>query len=184
MATTANLWRCSPSCYGYGLYLVGSVQGAALSEGSLFLGCSACWWSIGLLEGRYLATVVGRSGLSAALSVPLGYMSLPESSEMATEGRFGTGGADPNSYACLLVIVFFVVFFGLRQHTMIAFILAPVCSLVYLPPQSRTGLVALVATPLLALFVPGWANRLGGAASVLMYFLGAAALAVNYSGSS
>jgi O-antigen ligase len=155
------------------------VQGAALIEVIAFLGGLGLLTVIGMLEERYLTLSWTFAGLSAALSVPLGYM-LPQSGKMVTEGRFGTGGADPNSYACLLVIVFFVVFFGLRQHTRVTFILAPVLFFGIFATQSRTGLVALVATPLLALFVPGWANRLGLRTlliTLLMYFLGAAALA-------
>ena len=60
---------------------------------------------------------------------------------------------------------------------MIAYLLAPVFLYGIFATGSRTGLIALVATPLLALFVPRLAARLGWRI-LPMYVLGAAAIAV------
>jgi hypothetical protein len=116
---------------------------------------------------------------SAALSVPAGYiLPLPEGSDMAVSGRFGPAGAGPNSYACLVTIAFFAAYFGLlRRQRAIVYLLAPVFLYGVFATQSRTGLIALVATPLLAMFVPRLAARLGWRILPL-YVLGAAALAV------
>src|SRR5919107_242220 len=65
----------------------------------------------------------------------------------------------------------------LRRHRMTAFLLAPVFVYGIFATASRTGLIALVATPLLALFVPRLGARLGWRI-LPMYVLGAAAIAV------
>ncbi len=97
---------------------------------------------------------------------------------MAVSGRFGPGGAGPNSYACIVAIAFFAAYFGLlRRHRMTAFLLAPVFVYGIFATASRTGLIALVATPLLALFVPRLGARLGWRIAP-MYVLGAAAIVV------
>jgi O-antigen ligase len=116
---------------------------------------------------------------SAALSVPAGYvLPVPEGSDMAVSGRFGPAGAGPNSYSLNLAIAFFVAYFGvLRRHKMIAYLLAPIFLYGIFATASRTGLMALVATPLLALLVPRLAPRLG-LRILPVYVLGAAAIAV------
>jgi O-antigen ligase len=156
-----------------------SYKGLALRETATFMGVFGLMVVFGLLERRYLVMAWVALAVSAALSVPAGYiLPVPAGSDMAVSGRFGPGGADPNSYACLLAIAFFVAFFGLpRRYRMISYILAPVFLYGIFATASRTGLVALLATPLLALLVPRLAPRLGWRI-VLMYVLGAAALAV------
>jgi O-antigen ligase len=156
-----------------------SNQGAALGASVTFLGVFGLMVVIGLLERRYLVLAWAALVFSAALSVPAGYiLPVPEGSDMAVSGRFGPGGADPNSYAGLMAIVFLVAYFGLlRRHRMIACLLAPVFLYGIFATESRTGLVALVATPLLALFAPRLAARLGWRI-LPMYVLGAAALVV------
>jgi len=144
-----------------------------------FLGVFGLMVVIGLLEKRYLVLAWAALVFSAALSVPGGYIiPAPEGSDMAVSGRFGPAGAGPNTYALLVAIAFFVAYFGLlRRHGMIAYLLAPVFLYGIFATQSRTALVALAATPVLAAFVPRLAARLGPR-TLLMYVLGAAALAV------
>jgi O-antigen ligase len=134
---------------------------------------------MGVLERRYLLLAWAGFVFSAALSVPAGYiLPLPEGSDMAVSGRFGPAGAGPNTYACLLAIAFFAAYFGLlRRHRMIAYLLVPVFVYGIFATASRTGLIALVAVPLLALFVPRLGARLGRRI-LPMYVLGAAAVAV------
>ena len=156
-----------------------SYKGVALSATATFVGVFGLMVVFGLLERRYLALALAAFVFSAALSVPAGYiLPVPEGSDMAVSGRFGPGGAGPNSYACLLAIAFFVAYFGLlRRHAIIAFLLAPVFFYGIFATASRTGLVALVVTPLLALLVPRLAARLGWRL-VPMYAVGLAAFAV------
>jgi len=154
-------------------------QGAALTATGTFLGVFGLMVVTGMLEGRYLALAWAGLVFSAALSVPAGYiLPVPEGSDMAVSGRFGPGGAGPNSYACFTAIAFFVAYFGLlRRHRMIAFLLVPVFLYGIFATGSRTGLMALAVPPLLALFVPRLAPRLGWRV-LPMYVLGAAAIAV------
>jgi O-antigen ligase len=156
-----------------------SDKGETLRATLQFLGLWGLMVVIGLLERRYLLLAWAGLAFSAALSVPAGYiLPLPSGSDMAVSGRFGPGGAGPNSYACIMAIAFFAVYFGLlRRHRMTAFLLAPVFVYGIFATASRTGLIALVATPLLALFVPRLGTRLGWRI-VPMYVLGAAAIAV------
>jgi len=144
-----------------------------------FLGLLGLMVVIGSLEVRYLVLAWTVLVFSAALSVPAGYiLPVPEGSDMAVSGRFGPGGAGPNTYSLDLAIAFFAAYFGLlRRHTTIAFLLAPVFLYGIFTTQSRTGLIALVATPVLALIVPRLAGRLGWRI-VPMYVLGIAAIAV------
>jgi O-antigen ligase len=156
-----------------------SDKGAASGNTITFLGVFGLMVVIGMLERRYLVLTWTAFVFSAALSVPAGYiLPLPEGSDMLESGRFGPGGAGPNSYACLVAIAFFVAYFGLPwRRRMIAYLLAPVFLYGIFATQSRTGLIALFATPLLAMFVPRLAGRLGWRI-LFMYALGAAALAV------
>ena len=157
-----------------------SDKGAALRATLTLLGVFGLMVVIGLLESRYLALVWAGLVFSAALSVPAGYiLPAPEGSDMAESGRFGPGGAGPNDYASLMAIAFFVAYFGLlRRHRTIAYLLAPVFVYGIFATASRTGLIALGATPLVALLVPRLATRLGGWRMLSMYVLGAAAIAV------
>ena len=154
-------------------------KGAALGKTVTFLGVFGLMVVIGVLERRYLLLAWAVLAFSAALSVPAGYiLPVPEGSDMAVSGRFGPGGAGPNSYSLVLAIAFFAAYFGLlSRHRMIAFLLAPVFLYGIVATESRTGLIALVATPLVALFVPRLAARLGWRI-LSMYVLGVAALAV------
>ena len=156
-----------------------SDKGETLRATLTFLGLLGLVVVIGSLERRYLLLVWAVLVFSAALSVPAGYiLPLPEGSDMATSGRFGPGGAGPNTYACLVTIAFFVAYFGLlRRHRTIAYLLAPVFVYGIFASGSRTAAIALVATPLLALFLPRLAPRLGWRI-LTMYVVGAAAIAV------
>lgn len=153
-----------------------SQQGEAFTRTSTFVGLLGVTVIVGMLEERHLVQFWVIAALSATLSVPAAYV-LPQSGKMAEVGRFGPAGADPNSYACLLAIVFFVFYFGLRRYKLAPYVLIPVLFYGIFATQSRTGLVALVATPVLAAFVPRLAARLG-LRTLLVYILGATALAV------
>jgi O-antigen ligase len=152
---------------------------ATLAAMVTFGGVFALMVVIGLLEGRYLVLTWAGLMVSAALSVPAGYiLPVPEGSDMAVSGRFGPAGAGPDDYACLVAIAFFVAYFGLlKRHRIIACLLVPVFVYGIFATGSRTGLIALVATPLLTLFVPRLASRLGWR-TLLLYVLGAIAIAV------
>jgi O-antigen ligase len=154
-------------------------QGEALRATLQYLGLLGLMVVIGLLEKRYLLLAWAGFVFSAALSVPAAYvLPLPEGSDMAVSGRFGPAGAGPNSYACLLVIAFFAAYFGLlRRHRMIAYLLVPIFVYGIFATASRTGLIALVAIPLLALLVPRLGARLGWRI-LPMYVMGAAAILV------
>jgi O-antigen ligase len=154
-------------------------KGVALRETITFLGLLGVMVVIGLLERKYLILAWACLVVSTALSVLAAYiLPVPEGSDMAVSGRFGPGGADPNTYSLLVAIAFFAAYFGLlRRHTIIAYLLAPVFLYGIYATGSRTGLIALVATPLLALFVPRLAERLGWRI-LPMYVLGIAAIAV------
>lgn len=156
-------------------------QGEALRGTITFLGLLGLMVVIGSLEMRYLVLAWAVLVFSAALSVPAGYiLPVPEGSDMAVSGRFGPGGAGPNTYSLDLAIAFFAAFFGLlSKHRMIAYLLAPVFLYGIVATESRTGLIALIATPLLALFVPRLGARLGWR-TLSMYLLGAAAIAVMF----
>ena len=152
---------------------------ATLGMTVTFLGVFGLMVVIGMLEKKYLVLAWAVLAFSAALSVPAGYLlPVPEGSDMAVSGRFGPGGAGPNTYSLILAIAFFAAYFGLlRRHRTIAYLLAPVFLYGIVATESRTGLIALVATPLLALFVPRLAARLGWRI-LPMYVLGIAAVVV------
>jgi O-antigen ligase len=156
-----------------------SDKGEALRATIQFLGLFGLTVVIGLLEGRNLLLAWAGFVFSTALSVPAAYLlPLPAESDMAVSGRFGPAGADPNTYALLVAIALFAAYFGLlRQHTIIAYLLVPVFIYGIFATGSRTGLIALVATPLLAMFVPRLPTRLGWRV-LPMYVLGTAAVAV------
>ena len=144
-------------------YLWALDKGRALDAAVTFVGLFGLMVVIGSLERRFLVLAWACLAFSAGLSVPAGYiLPAPEGSDIMVSGRFGPGGAGPNSYSCLVAIAFFVAYFGLlRQHRMIAYLMAPVFLYGIIATGSRTGLIALAATPLLALVVPGLATRLG-----------------------
>jgi O-antigen ligase len=179
----ARLWRqpLTLAVFVFVLWAFVSItwapyQEAALSRTSTFVGVFGLMVVVGMLESRYLTYLWAVTALSVLVSVPAAYV-LPQGEDMLEAGRFGTGGADPNSYACLLVITLLVAYFGLPQYRTFVYILAPILLYGIFATQSRTGLLALIAAPMLAMFVPRLAARLGGRA-LLMYSLVFAALAV------
>jgi O-antigen ligase len=181
-----RLWQqpLAPAVGAFVLWVSASIlwasnEGDALRATVTFLGLFGLMVVIGLLEKNYLVLAWAGLAFSAALSVPGGYiLPVPEGSDMAVSGRFGPAGTGPNSYSGNLAIAFFVAYFGvLRRHRMIALLLFPVFLYGIFATASRTGLIALVATPLLALLVPRLAPRLGWRI-LPMYVLGAAAIVV------
>jgi O-antigen ligase len=185
-----RLWQqpLAPAVGAFVLWVAASIlwasnKGDAVGTTVSFLGMLGLMVVIGLLEKRYLVLAWAALAFSAALSVPGGYiLPVPEGSDMAASGRFGgpgrAAGTGPNSYSLNLAIAFFVAYFGvLRRHTMTALLLSPVFLYGIFATASRTGLIALVATPLLALLVPRLAPRLG-LRILPVYVLGAAAIVV------
>lgn len=149
-----------------------SEQEPAFMRAATFVGLLGLMLAIGLLTSEQLnvlwATVLG----ATVLSVPVSY--LLSTSSGSDTGRFSSGG-DPNDYGCLLAIVFLVSFYGLmRRSKVAAYVMAAVLLIGILISQSRTGLVALAAAPLLGLFVPRLTARLAGR-TVLLYILAVAA---------
>ncbi len=136
-------------------------QELALIKTATFVGLLGLTITVGLLEKRQLVLMWGLMASSAVLSVPLGYL-LPAASErILVSGRFTSGGNDPNDYAGLLVIVFFVVFYGLTRQlpgSARLVLILPVLVGVLLS-QSRTALIMLAVAPLFALLIPGTARR-------------------------
>jgi O-antigen ligase len=154
-------------------------KGKALDATVTYLALFGLLVVIGSLERKYLALAWACLVFSAALSVPAGYMlPVPEGSDMAVSGRFGPAGAGPNTYSLIMTIAFFAAYFGLLRHRkMTAYLLTPVFIYGIIATGSRTGLIALAATPLLALVVPGLAARLGWR-TLRLYVLAVAALVV------
>ena len=181
-ARFARLWRepLTLAALAFAAWAASSVLWAlrpevALSRVATFAGVFGLMLAVALLDRRGLLLMWGVAVLGTVASVPLGYV-LPRGEKMLEVGRFSPGGADPNAYACLLAIVFFVGYFGFARYRAAALLLAPVLLYGVFATQSRTALVVLVATPLVGLFVPRLAARLGGRA-LLLYALGAAAFA-------
>ena len=154
-------------------------EGDAMRTTITFLGLLGLLIVFGALERRYLVLAWAAFAFSAALSVPAGYiLPAPEGSDMAVSGRFGPAGAGPNTYSLIVAIAFFVAYFGLLgRHRKVAYLVTPIFLYGIFATGSRTGLIALVATPVLALLVPRLAARLGWRI-VPVYVLGAAAVIV------
>jgi O-antigen ligase len=150
--------------------------GSALAKTITFIGLFGLMVVISMLEARYLVVAWAVIALSAALSVPAGYI-LPQSGKMLEQGRFGTGGADPNAFAIALVIIFLVAFFGVTRYRPLIYLAAPFLMYGIFATQSRTALVALAAAPLLGMLVPWVAVRMGGR-TMLLYGMGVVALAL------
>jgi O-antigen ligase len=182
----ARLWRqpLALAILAFVLWVAASVlwaadEGEASHAAITFVGLLGLTIVFGALERRYLVWALAAFAFSAALSVPSGYiLPVPEGSDMAVSGRFGPGGAGPNTYSLIITIAFFAAYFGpLSRHKIIVYPLIPVFIYGIVATGSRTGLIALVATPLLALLVPRSAARLGWRVPIL-YITGAMALAM------
>ncbi len=141
-----------------------SVQEPAFIRTGTFVGLLGLMLAIGLLRKEQLNVLWAIIAGATVLSVPVSYL-LTDSSA-SESGRFSAGG-DPNDYACLLAIVFLVSFYGLmRRSKVAAYVLAVVILIGILISQSRTGLVALAAAPLLGLFLPRLTTRLAGRTAI------------------
>ncbi|MBA2441534.1 MAG: O-antigen ligase family protein [Rubrobacter sp.] len=146
----------------------------ALVKTGTFVSMLALMVAIGLLERRQLVVMWAVIAAGTLLSVPFGYVMFGAPGEEA--GRFSSGG-DPNDYANLLVVVFFVACYGLlRRSRVAAYALAFAVVIGVLISQSRTGLIALGATPLLILFLPRLMTRIAGR-TLVMYSLAIAVFA-------
>jgi O-antigen ligase len=154
-------------------------RGLTLRATITFVGLLGLTIVFGALERRYLVLAWASLAFTAAFSVPAGYiLPVPTGSDMADSGRFGPAGAGPNTYSLILVIAFFAAYYGLLgRHRKIAYLVTPVFLYGIFATASRTGLIALIATPLMALLVPRLAARLGWRV-LIVYITGALALGV------
>lgn len=149
-----------------------SNQEAAWTKVGTFLGVSGLMIVVGMLEERYLVLAWVVMTLSTVAAVPGAFVIPSASTHLVTDKLYGTGLFDANDWACFLVIIFFIAYFGLRRYRILAYALAPVLLIGTFTTQSRTGLIVLVVTPLLAaILVPRLAARLGSR-TLLMYGLG------------
>lgn len=162
-------------CWVFASVTWASQQEAALAKMITFTGVFSLMVIIGMLEERYLELMWLTTALSAVISIPAALLS-SQGEAMDTGGRFSGEAIDPNEYACLLVIVFLVTYFGLRRNKILTYILAPILFFGIFASLSRTGLITLVAAPILAVLIPRSSIRLGGR-TLLMYGLGTLALA-------
>jgi O-antigen ligase len=177
-----RLWRqpLTLAAFAFVLWSLASIVwayngGSVLAKTITFLGLFGLMVAVGMLEPRYLGLAWVVTLVSAALSVPAGYI-LPASGKMLEQGRFGTGGADPNAFAVALIIIFLVAFFGVTRYRALILLAAPVLMYGIFATQSRTALLALAGAPLLGMLVPWVAARMGGR-TLLLYGIGFAALA-------
>jgi O-antigen ligase len=133
-------------------------QPAAIIRASTFVGLSGMTLTIALLRKSQITTLWAVLATSTFLSVVVGYLFHPASDELnAAPGlnRFTAGGMNPDDYSGFLAVVFFVTFYGLPERFRTArYVLAAVILFGLLAAQSRAGVVALIMTPSLALFIP------------------------------
>jgi O-antigen ligase len=162
-------------CWVFASVTWASQQEAALAKMITFTGVFALMVIVGMLEVRYLVLLWLTTAISSVISIPAALAS-SQGEAMDTGGRFSGEAIDPNEYACLLVIVFLVAYFGLRRYKILTYALAPILFFGVFASLSRTALITLVAAPMLAVFVRRSSVRLGGR-TLLMYGLGTLALA-------
>jgi O-antigen ligase len=147
-------------CWSTVSILWATNKDAALVKTSTFLGLFGLVLTIGLLKERELKLLWAIVALGMVLSIPLGYALPAPEEDIATSGRFSSGGLHPNDFAGLLVIVFFVTYYMLSKRFSVAkYVLALPTFFGVLASESRTALVVLLATPLLILWVPGASKR-------------------------
>jgi O-antigen ligase len=170
------------SVFALSLWFVTSIlwadnQLAAIVRASTFLGLFGMTLATALLRKSQVTTLWIVLASSTTLSVIVGYLFYPASDELdAAPGldRFTAGGMNPNDYSGFLTVVFFVAFYGLPERFRLArYVLAAVILFGLLAAQSRAGVVALIMTPLLTLFIPALRARY---ARRTMFALGLAAL--------
>jgi O-antigen ligase len=166
-----------------------------LIKASTFLGLFGLMLVLALLDRgqvTLLWVVLATSSFVSILYGFVGYLLRPapdgpyDTPTGVDPTRVSSAGADPNDYAGFLLIVLLVAFYGLpRRFILVRYALAIVTFLGMFASLSRTGLVALIVTPLLGLlFVPALKARfairslvmLGLAALVLVGFIFAAPL--------
>lgn len=149
---------------------------AALARTLTFAGVFVLLHLFALLDAPFLRAAWTGLFASAALSVLAGLV-LPGDEVFAEEGRFTSGGLNPNDYAGLLLVILFAAGGLARGGAWLRVALALLVLAGMLWSGSRTAFVALAAAPLLLVaFSPpgrrGPALRKGAAA------YGAALLAV------
>jgi O-antigen ligase len=119
----------------------------ALSKSFTYLGLVGLMYVISELDSQALSMFWKVLSVSAVISVVVSIVLLQQSSD-----RLSSAGADPNDYANLLVLILCVVYFGrvrLRLHS--AYMLTLLAGI--LLTQSRGGLVTLVATLLIGVYL-------------------------------
>ncbi|HUR40466.1 MAG TPA: O-antigen ligase family protein, partial [Verrucomicrobiae bacterium] len=143
---------------------------AALARTITFAGVFVLLHLFALLDTPFLRTAWTALFASAALSVLAG-LTLPAESAFADEGRFTSGGLNPNDYAGLLLVILFAAGSLARGGRVGRAALALLLLAGVLWSGSRTAFVALAAAPVLLIaFSPsqrrGAALRKGAAAYV------------------
>ncbi len=140
-------------------------QPAAVIRAATFVGLFGMTLAVALLGKRQLTTLWIVLAASAFASVVVGYVFHPASDQLNTApglNRFTAGGMNPDDYSGFLAVVFFVAFYGLPGRFKLArYVLAAVILFGLLAAQTRAGFVALIMTPMMALFVPALRARYG-----------------------
>jgi O-antigen ligase len=130
----------------------------ALLRSSTYLSLFVLMHSIALLGGADVRLLWKLLLVSAAVSVPLGWILPPPSEALAAAGRFTSGGKDPNDYANLLVVAVAVGAYGVatdrsagRGQLGFLILCAAVASVGIALSLSRTAWVNLAVTTVAAL---------------------------------
>jgi len=119
-----------------------------------FLGGFLLMLLTSMLTESQLRRMWGLLAISSGISV----LATLLASSWTSSGRFSTGGLDPNDFAGLLVIAMAVFLFGGLATPVSISTLIPTSLGVFLS-GSRTGIVAVLATVTLSLFVGGKRRR-------------------------
>ncbi|WP_188973419.1 O-antigen ligase family protein [Deinococcus aerolatus] len=123
---------------------------AALSKSTSFVGVTTLVVLLGMLVPTQLKTAWTLLIIAGIISVIQG---VAQGSFSDLNGRFIGAGEDPNEYAGLLLTLGAVVVYGRSKLKVWMFVPAVILLFGSLLTQSRAGLVALLATPLVALII-------------------------------
>lgn len=140
LCALSMLWAASPE--------------AALGRTVTFLGVFLLMHLVALLDPPHLRRLWATLLLSAALTVPLG-LAFTGDNAFADDGRFASGGLNPNDYGGLLVVILLVCGIGHPQLAgrTIRLLLAVTVLAGVLWSGSRTAFVALAAAPFIHLLL-------------------------------
>ena len=124
--------------------------GAALSKSTSFIGVTTLVVLLGMLVPTQLKLAWRLLIIAGIISVIQGFS---QGSFSELNGRFIGAGEDPNEYAGLLLTLGAIVIYGSSKLKAWMFVPAIILLFGSLLTQSRAGLVALLATPLVALII-------------------------------